>query len=315
VKITELLKEKNTFSFEVFPPKEACSLDALGETLTNLCAFDPDFISITYGAGGSNEGRSVDVCRLVQARGRTAVPHFTCIGNTRAKIDGYIKNYLDLGMENVLLLRGDLPDGWTGTMGDFMHADSLIAYFKEKHPDLALGAACYPEIHIESATLEDDVRYLKRKQDAGAEFFMAQLCHDVTAYERFIETVRRAGVTVPVVVGVMPILSRAGVIRMTLSNGCSIPAELAAIIGKYEDDEQGFLEAGKAFTVRLIERYIAAGARGLHIYTLNKYKDVAEIVAHCDMTRFRAGRGTVRGAGDAERIGGDGADRRFRRER
>jgi methylenetetrahydrofolate reductase (NADPH) len=289
LKISALSKEKNTFSFEVFPPKGDASLAPLEDTLTHLYEYDPDFVSITYGAGGTNEGRSVDVCKLVKESGHAVMPHFTCIGNTREKIDEYIGNYLDLGIENVLLLRGDLPEGWTGTRGDFVHADSLIAYFREKHPGLSLGAACYPEIHIESDTLEEDVKYLKSKQDMGAEFFMAQLCHDVTAYERFIECIRRAGITVPVVVGIMPILSREGTIRMTLSNGCSIPAELAAIIGRYERDADGFREAGKAFTARLIDRYIGAGVCGLHLYTLNKYKDVSEIIDACDIAGFRAG--------------------------
>lgn len=290
MKITDLLKTKNTFSFEVFPPKADVPLDALEETLSRLYVCDPDFISITYGAGGSNEGRSVDVCRSVRESGHTAMPHFTCIGNTRETIDTYIEHYLDLGIENVLLLRGDLPKGWTGTKGDFAHADSLIAYFCEKHPNLSLGAACYPEIHVESETPEEDVKYLRRKQEMGAGFLMAQLCHDVTAFERFIEAIQRAGVTIPVVVGIMPILSRAGVIRMTLSNGCSIPAELAAIIGKYEFDEDGFLQAGKEFTARLIERYIDAGVCGLHLYTLNKHKDVLEIISHCGIEAFRSKR-------------------------
>ncbi|MDR0357348.1 MAG: methylenetetrahydrofolate reductase [Clostridiales Family XIII bacterium] len=290
MKITDLLKERNTFSFEVFPPKEDVPLDALEHTLSRLCACAPDFISITYGAGGTNKGRSADVCRLVKESGRTALPHFTCIGNTREMIDEYIESYLDLGIENVLLLRGDLPKGWTGTNGDFAHADSLIAHFRERHPELAFGAACYPETHIESDNQEEDVKYLRRKQDMGAGFFVTQLCHDATAYERFAERLEKAGVTAPVIVGVMPILSRAGTIKMTLSNGCSIPAELAAIIGKYEDDEEGFSEAGKEFTVRLIERYIAAGVRGLHLYTLNKHKEIAEIARHCDIDGFRAKR-------------------------
>lgn len=287
MKLSELLKSKKTFSFEVFPPKADKPLEPLSETLSRLYGFEPDFISITYGAGGTNKGRSVDVCGLVMKAGLTAMPHFTCIGNTRGKIEEYMADYISLGIENILLLRGDLPEGWSGTRGDFTHASMLIEYFKERHPGISLGAAAYPEVHIESESVETDVAYLKMKQDMGADFFLTQLCHDADAYARFIERIRRAGVTIPVIVGLMPILSAPGTIRMSLSNGCSIPSGLASIIGRYEDVPEDFLKAGKDFTIRLIERYIAAGIDGLHLYTLNKYQDIADIVGGVDMTRFK----------------------------
>ncbi|MDR0886863.1 MAG: methylenetetrahydrofolate reductase [Clostridiales Family XIII bacterium] len=278
MKIAELLKKKRTFSFEVFPPKDGQPMEPLQNTLSHLYKFNPDFISITYGAGGTNEGRSVEVCKLILESGVDVMPHFTCIGNTFDKVEQYASNYLDIGIENILLLRGDLPEGWTGTKGDFEHASDLIGCFKEKHPNLCIGAAAYPEIHIESDTIDEDIQYLKLKQDLGAEFFTTQLCHDVHAYERFMNRIRSAGVTIPVIVGVMPIISRDGAIRMSLSNGVSIPAELSAIMGRYKDDAASFKEAGMEYTERLLGSYIDAGAEGIHLYTLNKYKDISEII-------------------------------------
>jgi methylenetetrahydrofolate reductase (NADPH) len=215
------------------------------------------------------------------------MPHFTCVGNTRDRIDAYLADYLDFGIENLLLLRGDPPKDRPATPGDFAHASDLIEYVAARHPGLALGAACYPETHIEAASPQDDARRLKQKQDMGAGFFVSQLCYDPEAYERFTLRIEKEGVTVPVIMGVMPVLSKDGLIRMTLSNGCCIPAGLAALIGKYGDDEADFRKAGREFTLRLIERYLAIGIQGLHLYTMNKHEDLAKIADRCDMKYFR----------------------------
>jgi methylenetetrahydrofolate reductase (NADPH) len=164
----------------------------------------------------------------------------------------------------------------------------MIEYFRSTYPMLDLAAAAYPEVHIESKTPEEDVKYLKQKQDLGASFFLTQLCHDVSAYEKLRERLQKNGVTIPVVIGLMPVLSRAGLIRMSLSNGCSIPAELAAICGRYEKDEESFKKAGIEFTIKLMESYIAAGVNGLHLYTLNRHEDILEILNQIDLKAFRA---------------------------
>jgi methylenetetrahydrofolate reductase (NADPH) len=283
-----MLKKRRTLSFEVFPPKADMPLEPLAHTLKKLYEYNPDFISITYGAMGTNIGRSVDVCKMILDSSGTVLPHFTCIGNTKKSVEEFVSKYVELGIENILLLRGDLPEGWTGTRGDFAHASELIEHFANAYPNLCMGAAAYPEVHIESKTVEEDIRYLKLKQDHGASFFLTQLCHDVEAYKKFMDRLRNNGITIPVVVGLMPILSRAGTIRMSLSNGCSIPADLAAICGRYEKDEDSFKKAGLEFTIGLIDRYIAAGCEGLHLYTLNKYQDVETILSNIDVAAFRA---------------------------
>lgn len=279
MKIADAIASHMTLSFEVFPPKLDQPLEPLHTTLDHLYALEPDYISCTYGAGGSNKGRNLEICHSIQ-QSRTTVPltHFTCIGQTRDDVRRGVQEYVDMGLNNILALRGDLPDGWKDTHGAFQHADGLIGYLKERFRGLCIAAACYPEKHICSDNLEQDIAYMRNKEDAGADFFVTQMCHDVDAYARFLESVRKAGVTKPIVLGLMPILNKDGIVRMTLSNGCSIPAELAAIIGKYGACPDDFRKAGREYTVRQIHRYMTAGVDGLHLYTLNRYADITEIV-------------------------------------
>lgn len=279
MQISEIFKDHMSFSFEVFPPKRDQPVQPLLEALDRLYAFMPDFISCTYGAGGTNRDRSVAVVEAIRNSGRAEpLVHFTCVGNDRAGVAKDMEQYIGMGIENVLALRGDFPAGWTGTRGDFAHADALIAYLKKLHPTLCIGGACYIETHIMAESAEADIARVRAKQDCGAQYLMTQLCYDVDAYERFLARIRRAGVHLPIVVGVMPVLKKEGLIRMTLQNGCSIPSELAALVGRYGERPDDFAKAGKAYTVDLIHRYINAGIAGLHLYTLNRSRDVAEII-------------------------------------
>ena len=279
MKIASLLESRMSFSFEVFPPKTDEGMANLREAIHHFYTFKPDFISCTYGAGGTNAGRHLEVCRLLTGDGATEVmPHFTCIGNTREQITAAVKEYESLGMENILAMRGDLPEGWEGTNGDFGNADGLIKYIKNEFPDFCIAAACYPEKHLTAPSFAADLAHLRSKQDNGAEFLMSQLCHDVDAFSEFVYRIDQAGVALPVVIGIMPVLVKDAIIRMTLSNGCSIPAELAAIVGKYGDKPEEFKKAGMAYTVEQIYRFMEAGIAGLHIYTLNKWQDVETIM-------------------------------------
>ena len=278
MKISELLKNKMTISFEVFPPKDEVPMDGILETLSRLCKFRPDFISCTYGAGGTNKGRHTEVCDAVQKSGNIIVPHFSCIGNSRDNIKEILKSHVDKKVENILALRGDIPDGWEGTRGDFSHADNLVSFIKTKFPQLCIAVTAYPEKHIAASSEEADITRLRSKQDKGAEFAMTQICFDIPAFERFKERIRKAGVTIPIVAGIMPVLVRDPVIRMTISNGCSIPADLAAVLGKYQNNSEDFTKAGIEYTVNLIHRYIASGIDGLHLYTLNKWEKLTSIL-------------------------------------
>jgi len=278
MKIAELLNQKRTLSFEVFPPKDEVPLDGIKNTLEHLYGFKPDFISCTYGAGGSKRGRNIELCEVVLKSGNTVMPHLTCVGHNRDEMKKIIKEYSDRGFENVLALRGDLPDGWDNTKGDFSHADELIAFLNAEFPRICISAAAYPEKHINAPSMETDIAYLRSKQDKGAEFIITQLCHDVSAFQRFLEKIRKAGITIPVIAGIMPVLSCEPIIRMTIFNGCSIPAELASIIGKYQKDPASFTRAGIEYTVTQLHRYIAAGVNGLHLYTLNRWEKITEVL-------------------------------------
>jgi methylenetetrahydrofolate reductase (NADPH) len=278
MKISDILKSKKTFSFEVFAPKPDKPMEPLLFTLSELYGFRPDFISCTYGAGGTNKGRIIDVCAAVKESGHEIMTHFTCIGNTRADIRDYMGKCAELGIENVLALRGDFPEGFTGTRGDFNHADELLSFLGAEFPGLCTAVAGYPEKHVAAESLDADIAHLRSKQDKGAAFIVTQLCYDVEAYERYAERIRKAGVTLPLVVGLMPVLFRDPTIKMTVFNGCSVPAELASLFGKYGNDPADFKKAGKAYTVALAERFLKADIDGLHIYTMNRHEDVGEIL-------------------------------------
>jgi methylenetetrahydrofolate reductase (NADPH) len=290
-----MIKKRMTFSFEVFPPKEDDGVPKLQTELKELFRFSPDFISCTYGAGGTNVGKSKEICKFILDNKVVCMTHFTCIGNKKQEILEIIRSYTGLGIENFLPMRGDFPkDPETGklqttTGGDFEHANFLIAFLKENFPAISMGCAGYAEKHLLAPSLESDIAFLKAKQDAGAEFIMFQLCHDVGAFSRFREKCRKAGVHLPMVMGLMPVLARDPIINMTVSNGCSIPPELAAIIGKYtpvrgaseavvREAASDFKKAGMEYTVKSLWDYMSAGVDGIHIYALNKSADVAKIV-------------------------------------
>ena len=298
-KITDIMKKRMAFSFELFPPKtEKGTATLLGEggVLDKLMTMKPDYISCTYGAGGTNVGLQVPVLDAIKAKGCDPVAHFTCIGNTREGIREQLQNYLDHGIDNVLALRGDLPFGWTGTGGDLRYATELVKFIRDEFGDkFTIAVAGSPEGHIACRSLEADISFLKQKQDEGADFIMTQLCWDMDQFRRWMDAIRKAGITMPVDVGIMPVLSMDSTINMALSrNGCVIPRALSEIISKHwifpnpfapnESEESiaakkaAFLEAGLEYTVRLIDEYRVCGISGIHLYALNKYEHVARLV-------------------------------------
>lgn len=276
MRIPEIMEERMSFSFEVFPPKTDISLDPL---LEQLYKFKPDFISCTYGAGGTNAGRNVEVCKSIQDSGKAvAVTHFTCIGNSKEKISAELQNYLDIGVNHILALRGDYPKGQEGTGGDFAYANELVAYISEYFPDFTIAVAGNPEKHFQAESYEADIAHLRMKQDAGGEYIMTQLCHDVDNYKWWVDSIRKAGIWLPIDVGVMPVLQKDPTIRMAVMNGSAVPRDLAEVIGRYGDNPEDFKKAGKEYTINQIYKYINAGIDGLHLYSLNKWEDLADIL-------------------------------------
>ncbi len=268
-----------TLSFEVFPPKTEQPVEPLLDTLDHLYKFNPDFISCTYGAGGTNAGRNLEIVTAIQNSGKSIpVTHYTCIGNTKEKISEELKNYLAAGVDHILALRGDYPPGANQTGGDFDFANELVAFIKQNFPEFTIAVAGSPEKHIQAPSIEKDIAHLRMKQDAGGDFIMTQLCHDVDNYIEWVDRIRSAGVYLPIDVGVMPVLAKNPTIRMALMNGSSIPKDLAEIIGRYGDNPEDFKKAGIDYTVNQIYQYMNAGIDGLHIYALNKWEDVTEIL-------------------------------------
>ncbi len=279
MKIIDRIQSGLTLSFEVFPPKADKPLEPLLSTLDQLYTLKPDFISCTYGAMGSNKGRNLEVVESIQSSGICeALSHYTCVGNSREDVLAALNEYASIGVENLLALRGDFPAGIAHTSGDFLHANELISFILSHTDRFSLAAACYPEKHLLADSLEKDIDALLKKQDAGASFLMTQLCYSVENYLRFIDLARKRGVALPIVAGVLPLLKKDGLVRMTLSNGCSIPAEVSALVGRYGENEESFRAAGHAFTVSLVQRLISEGANGIHLYTLNQFEDVADLV-------------------------------------
>lgn len=296
MKLSEVMKERMALSFEVFPPKTDKGMENLPGTLAHLCEFKPDYISCTYGAGGTNVGKNMEVCKMIQAEGTVPVTHFTCIGNTRDGIKEQLQDYLDNGVDHMLALRGDLPFGWTGTGGDFGYATDLVKFVREEFGDrFEIAVAGSPEGHIACRSLDADISYLKQKQDNGADYIMTQLCWDMEQFKRWLDAIRTAGVTMPVDVGIMPILDQASTINMALSrNACVMDRELCEIISRnwifpnpfdkepfdaaVEEKKASFKEAGIEYTIRQIDKYRALGVNGIHLYALNKWKDVTEIL-------------------------------------
>lgn len=277
--VLTIMEKKMSFSFEVFPPKAEQPLEPLLETMEHLYTFQPDFISCTYGAGGTNAGRNAEICQAIKESGKTIpVTHFTCIGNSKEKIRKELEHYLQIGVDHILALRGDFPKGWEGTRGDFHYANELVDYIRTHFPDFTIAVAGNPEKHFEAESFDADIAHLRIKQDAGAHFIMTQLCHDVDQYQWWVERIRTAGIYLPIVVGIMPVLQKDPTIRMAVSNGSAVPRDLAEVIGRYGDNPEDFKKAGKEFTVNQIYQFMNAGIDGLHIYSLNKWQDVTDIL-------------------------------------
>lgn len=296
MRLSDAMREKMLLSFELFPPKTDKGMENLPGTIEHLCKYKPEYISCTYGAGGTNVGKNMDVCKMIKDAGTIPVTHFTCIGNTAEGIKEQLQNYLDNGVDHMLALRGDLPFGWTGTGGDFAYATDLVAYVRKEFGDkIEIAVAGSPEGHISCRSLEADIAVLKQKQDNGADYIMTQLCWDMEQFKYWLDAIRCAGITMPVDVGIMPILDQAATINMALSrNACVMPRELCEIISRnwifpnpfvkdpFDADVEGkkerFREAGIEYTIRQIDEYRACGIEGIHLYALNKWKDVSEII-------------------------------------
>jgi len=264
-------------SFEVFPPKTDTDIAQIYNALGGLAALNPDFISVTYGAGGGgNSSKTVEIATAIQNDYNIcSLAHLTCIGADRGSIQQLISQMKDKGIKNVLALRGDIPEGYT--MGEyFRYAEDLIRELKAAE-GFCIGAACYPEGHIECDSLDFDTECLRRKQEAGADFLVTQLFFDNDYFYRFLDRVRSGGVNIPILPGVMPILSQKQISRMIFTCGVSLPSGIIKLLHKYEKQPEDLRRAGIEYMAKQAEDLLAGGADGVHLYTMNKQN----IAAHC----------------------------------
>ena len=268
--ISDIYKnKKRSLSFEIFPPKKDAELKNIDETLSILCELKPDFISVTFGAGGSsNCNRTIELAKKIKYEYHVEpVVHLTCLCYDKAEIDEFSRVLMQEGMQNILALRGDRNPN-VPEKDEFKHASDLIAYLKEKG-DFCIAGACYPECHPESENRVIEMRNLKKKVDAGAEVLLSQLFFDNDRFFRFEEDCRIAGIDVPVIPGIMPVINAAQIQRRVTMCGASFPERFQKIIDKYADNKEALFDAGMSYALSQIIDLLTSDIDGIHLYTMN----------------------------------------------
>ena len=260
---------KAVFSFEVFPPKKDSPIESVYGKLEEICALRPDFISVTYGAGGSGaHSRTCEIASKIKRDFHVeSVAHWTCVNSTREMIDETLEDFKRNGIENILALRGDYVEG-VEPQTDFRYASELCAYIRERG-DFDLSGACYPESHVDSASDVEDVLNLKKKVDAGARHLISQLFFDNALFYRFLERTEIAGIDVPIEAGIMPVTNKRQIERMVSLCGASLPPKFTKMMQKYESKPEALRDAGIAYAVEQIVDLLSNGVDGIHLYTMN----------------------------------------------
>jgi len=270
-------------SLEFFPPKDEAGVAALRETASALKGIAPDFVSVTYGAGGSTRERTAQVSALLKNEmGFTVMPHLTCVGHSRAELDAIADRIHAGGFRNVMTLRGDPPKGsaeFKAAPDGLRHADELVSLLKARHADFCLGVAGYPEKHPEAPSADIDLGHLRHKVDAGAAFVTTQLFFDNGAYYRFVERCRLAGIRVPIVPGIMPVLSLRQIQRFTAMCGASLPEKLVRRLEAAGDQADVAETIGIDWALGQIRDLLAQGAPGYHLYILNRARSALALAA------------------------------------
>jgi len=281
MKITQQFKKNNrTFSFEFFPPKDEISAVDFGINVGQLMKLDPSFVSVTYGAGGSNQERTFGLVDYLQNRiGLNTMAHYTCVGSDSEKVRKDMTLLRDLHVDNLMLLRGDPPkgsEGFTAPENGFSHANELITFVREAF-DFTVGAAAYPEKHPESPHLEHDIAMLLKKCSAGADFLITQFFFDNAAYFEFADLARKAGIDCRIIPGIIPITNYRQIKRYADMTAASFPSELLAKLEENQDNPERIYQIGIDHAIRQCVDLLESGAPGLHFYTLNKSRAAVEV--------------------------------------
>ena len=289
MRINELLSGAGpVFSFEFFPPKTEQGEQNLYAALRELQTLEPAFVSVTYGAGGSTREKTIEIVKRIKAEyGLEAMAHFTCVGATVEQLHGTLQEMVGAGIENVLALRGDPPAGqeaWVKTEGGLEYSSALVELVRAGYP-FAVGAACFPETHIHATSPEDDLAHLAEKVRAGVDFLITQLFFDNAYYFDFVARARAAGIEVPIIPGVMPITQVGQIERMAAMCGASIPEGLRRELHLREDSAEAVLDFGVAYATLQCAELLAAGAPGIHFFTLNRSPATRAILGALKLTR------------------------------
>ncbi len=268
MKIRELFDKKTIFSLEVFPPKKTSSVDVIYKTLEELGDIHPDFISVTFGAGGSGNSRyALDIASKIRENGIIPMLHLPCINFTKEEIDSALDEAKSRGIENILALRGDINPDIT-PIKQFSHASDLIPYIKTRG-DFDVAGACYPEGHPDSETLDEDIENLRKKVDSGADHLITQLFFDNDYFYNFRDKAVKAGINVPIEAGIMPVVNKNQIERMVTTCGASLPHKFVKIMQKYGQNPEAMRDAGIAYAINQIVDLAASDVDGIHLYSMN----------------------------------------------
>lgn len=281
MKINDIYNEKKTvFSFEIFPPNKNFSSEKLYEVIDELSTHKPDFISVTYGAGGTTKSGTIEIASYIKNKlNIEAVTHLTCVGSHKKEINKFLDELEKNNIENILALRGDIPQDKNEEIykeGDYLYASDLIKDIKSTDK-FSVGGAYYPEVHYENNDLLD-LFHLKTKVDSGADFLISQIFFDNEKFFDFQEKAQKLDINVPLVAGVIPITNAGQIKRITSLCNCSIPKKLERILDKYENNNEAMLEAGIAYATEQIIELLSSGISGIHLYTMNKTEAVKKIL-------------------------------------
>lgn len=275
MKIIDLLNSgKPSLSFEVFPPKTDAAYESVEKAVKEIASLSPHFMSVTYGAGGGTSSYTVNIASQIQKDFNVpALAHITCISSTRQTVQEQLEKIRQAGLENVLALRGDIPEGSDNSHADYQYASDLVTEIK-KTENFCIGGACYPEGHPESVNSREDILNLKRKIDAGCQFLTTQMFFDNNILYNYLYKIREQGITVPVVAGIMPVTNGKQISRICKLSGTYLPARFKAIVDRFGDDPEAMTQAGIAYATDQIIDLLANGVNAVHVYTMNK-PDVA----------------------------------------
>ena len=279
MKIRDLItQDKATLSFEVFPPKKDTDFADVEAAALGIAAFKPDYMSVTYGAGGSTKGHTIQLAREIQEKYDVpTIAHLTCVCASREGIKTALADMKNAGIENILALRGDIPKNYDGQVfAEFSHASELVELIKETG-DFCVGGACYPEVHPDSANKHEDIIGLKKKVNAGCDYLTTQMFFDNNIFFNFMYRIREAGISVPIIPGIMPITRRVQVKNAVKLSGCNVPERFKSIVDAFGDTEAAMRQAGIAYATDQIIDLMANGVKHIHVYSMNKPEVAAGI--------------------------------------